>query len=668
MLLATLFGWAIDWHLGHGFSASWFDTEDGTRRRFARSRESVSKFENYRRPLGRIVGKWDFDQAGVPKQFPDLDVELRTKIELPAPGRLEVDTPNQAQTWVDGASYDGSSRLAQGAHRLKIQWTAESYPQKATHWDRPNPVSLKLIWHHGIHRREVPRAWLDAPPAWSTRLALWGVVFGICVLIVWWSRRLAAPALLFRTALVGLFALAAVCRLVGYDIAPDFKDNDDELFATWNGWSLLSEGRTRGWTLWPRRYGRGVEMDKTPYFRKRPFYVVSPYVEHPPGLHVLAGLAAKLGGAQHWLHARLSHVRLVPIALSLLSLCLLFLLARELSLGRTGTLIAGAWFATTPHMVLQQRVVKEEALVTPMLLLVVLFALRYARTRRAREIWISAAIAGLAIMVKLPAVALASVVMAFALAYDGPKRAMIALAVSAGFASSILLYAVAIDWDLFWRVQHVQATIRKPHWNVFIGFFIEPKINHDYVGAGWQIFSWLALASLGTSAQRKTQLALFVPVIAYLVVIAIPSGSWHYGWYALPLYPFLSLGVGYALGRGLREAHPLWTSLFTFLVLFYSATFFLPDASLEDPGRWPSIRLMVSAVTALILLPAFWNWLRPGPYLRPLCQAMLAGIFLVHMALATEICLDYENRIDDFANLDLQSSRDKPIPGPHGKR
>lgn len=669
LLLATLAaGWVIDWHVSHGFAATWFAGSDSERHSFAHTHESVASFDNYRRPLARVVGHWDFDKDGVPTHFPPIDTELRATLHVPTAGTLHVETPNEATVLLDGRVYDGSTRIEPGAHAILIRWQAEAYKKKATHWERPQEVALHLTWTRGLTRHAVPRAWLEAPPPWSTRLLLWAA-FAACATLAWWLLQATRFRTgLYRFSLLAVVVTAAICRLHAYDVVPDFKDNDDELFATWNGWSLLSEGRTRGWTLWPQRYDRSVEIEKVSYFHERPFYVVTPYLEHPPLLHLWTGVAAKMGGAKHWLHARLRHVRLVPIALSLASLGLLFLLARELSLSPLSTALAGLWFATTPHMVLQQRVVKEEALVTPTLLIVVWLCLRFVRTRSNGTLWTAAAIAGLAVLIKVPAVVMAGVVAAFALSYAGYGALFRCLLISLLCASSILLYAAFTDWDLFWHVQGVQASVRKPHWNVFLRFFTEPMVNHDRIGAGWQLLSWLATVATALISTRKVQLALVLPVVLYMIAIAIPSGSWSYGWYALPLYPFLSLGIGIGLAQTLRTPHPLWVSLFVFLGLFYTATYFLPDEVLAARDRWSSIRLMVSAATVLTLAPAFWNWLRPNPYLRALCQASFAGIIGVHTLLCCAISLDYENRIDDFANLDEQSSRDRSVPGPYWKR
>lgn len=660
-------GATVDWHFSRGFDVRWFTATGSGRHAFAHTRERVASFRNYRRPLGRILGYWDFDQAGVPTDFPNVDASLRTTLRLPAAGRLQIETPNEATIFVDGRDYRGE-RLLAGDHALAITWRAESFADNSTHWDRPEPMSLRLFFEQGLSRTPVPRSWLHAPPSWSTRLTVWALTLIVCLWIAFVHRRHAWRDLTFRVALLGVLGIAALCRFYAYDVSPDFKDNDDELFATWNGWSLLDQGVTRGWTLWPNRYTRQFEIEKTPYFRQRPFFVVTPYLEHPPAMHLLAGAAAKVGGARHWLHARLRHVRLVPIVLSLLSLGLLFLVARELALDRSAVLLSGLWFASTPHIALQQRVVKEEALVAPVLLVVVWLCLLFARTRQLRTLWWAAAFAGLSIFIKVPAFAISGVVAGFALAYRGPREAIRCLTISALLASGLLLYAWAIDWDAFWHVQGTQASVRRPHWNIFFRFFAEPLINHDRVGAGWQLLSWFATAAAAFMGSRRTQLTIVLPVMLYMVAIAIPSGSWNYGWYALPLYPFLSLGIGIILSQTIRDLHPFWISLLIFLGLFYTFTFFLPDETLEIRGQWSTIRMTVAATTAALLVPTYWNWLRPNPYLKALCQGLLVGVLAIQALLSCAIVLDYEDRIDDFANLDLEANRDRPIPGPYWKR
>src|SRR5690606_30435970 len=111
-------------------------------------------------------------------------------------------------------------------------------------------------------------------------------------------------------------------------------------------------------------------------------------------------------------------------------------------------------------------------------------------------------------------------------------------------AAMLLLYAAFIDWDMFWWATHTQASVRSTHWNVFVRFFTEPMINHNRLGAGWLVFLWLGFAFAIPRLERHHRAVMTVPVVVYLAAIAIPSGSWSFGWYILPVYPFLCLGAG----------------------------------------------------------------------------------------------------------------------------
>ncbi|MEZ4251491.1 MAG: hypothetical protein R3B99_25035 [Polyangiales bacterium] len=96
-----------------------------------------------------------------------------------------------------------------------------------------------------------------------------------------------------RLALVGLVALGLGVRLYDYDVMPDFRENGDELFATWNGWSLLESGETRGWSLWANVYRSRVEHSRLEYFGMD-WNIISP-TSSTRRSHLLVGAAAPRG-------------------------------------------------------------------------------------------------------------------------------------------------------------------------------------------------------------------------------------------------------------------------------------------------------------------------------------------------------------------------------------
>ncbi|MCA9582829.1 MAG: glycosyltransferase family 39 protein, partial [Myxococcales bacterium] len=634
ILLAALV--VLDGALAHGMDATWYTTittppqtakdhpgndkpnEKARTERLvvARTVEHRVSFPNEIRPFSRYLQNWSFDDWGVPNRFPDLDVSFDAWLTIPEgpPRTLRVTSPNEVSLVVDGKKT--KEPLAPGRHRIELSWKGPAFAADDPHWDHPLPVSFELRWATSKATDEpVPRTALEPASAGSTRsrVALWilgallTVAFGFGAFL---AARRASVHLTSALVFAAILLLGSGLRLFDYASVPDFTDNDDELFATWNGWQLLTDGTTRGWSLWPRRYGRRVRVEEPEYFRQRPFYVIRPYLEHPPLMHVLVGAAAKASGAQHWLHAKLAHTRLVPIALGLLSLGLLFLVGRQLFPRGPTAHLATLLYAILPNIVLQQRVIKEEALVTPLLLGGLLAYIKWREGKRPRTYLALAAICmGLACLAKIPAIVFVPVLVLWLLREGHLRAATIATLIGFGTASLLLVYGAFIHWDLFWYSSELQATVRRTHWNVFIRFFSEPMINHNRIGAGWVLFLWIAFANLLPQLSRHRRHLVGLPVIIYMAAIAIPSGSWSFGWYILPLYPFLCLGGGRFLADLWEEPDAIRGGLFVFLAIFYGFNFLGTDTWLMTHRS--TVSRMVPLTAVIFLTPFLLSTLLP---------------------------------------------------------
>jgi 4-amino-4-deoxy-L-arabinose transferase-like glycosyltransferase len=605
---------AADVYLRHGWSATWYWTDaDGERHAITRTTEHRVAFPNVHRPLARYVQGWPFERLPRPEERPDIDAELRARITIPegAPRYLAADALRQARIWVDGEPAEGRA-IEPGPHRLRVRWQGVALTHLRRQ-RRSDSARFELRW--GPTERAaapVPReALVPADGTWPpARVALpWVAALGALgwALGLFFAVRPARPSVRGRRLAVVFTVLVVLLgtgfRLWDYDVMPEFRENADELFATWNGWSLLAEGRTRGWSLWPHAYAGRVSVRQVRFFgEERP--VISPYFEHPPLLHVLVGAAAHLGGAEHWLDAKLKHTRLVPIGLMALSLALMVAIGRRLFPRGPAPWLGAGLFAVLPTIVLQSRVIKEESLLVPLSLAAVWFFLRWRDDgKKLRHLVLAALCAGLATLAKVPAVVwVPALVMLVAAERGETKRAVLAAAVGLGAASLLLVFGAIVDWDVFLLTQAKQGR-RPTHWNLFPRFFDATLINHNIVGRGWVLFSWLGFAASVFSRGWRQTAVLTVPLTAYLIAIAIGSGNWTFGWYILPLYPFLCLGAGDFLARLWARPTFLAGTLFVVLLVMYGLNFLLDPHWAKQPQAWPTLRRTVTLFTALAVAP-----------------------------------------------------------------
>ncbi|AKF05887.1 ArnT family glycosyltransferase [Sandaracinus amylolyticus] len=640
----VLFGASLaDVFARHGWTASWYVERDGERLEMARSTEHRVVFPNEQRALARYIQRWDYARFGMPSSLPEIDATLRARLHVPEGGRvLGVRSPDTTRIEVDGRAYDERTTVPAGWHRVDVEWQARVRPQNALElqWG-PSPATLEAVPRDALVPLE--GSW---PPL---RVWLW-LLSSIAALVVGWQcARIATSLGTVRAQRIGVLATAAILalgvgfRLFDYDVMPDFRENDDERFAIWNGYSLLEDGTTRGLTLWWQDYlaaGQG-EIERPQYF-DRNYHVVTPYFEHPPLLHALVGVAGHLGGARDHLEVPLAHARLVPILLCAITILLIVALGRRLDPRGPAPWLGALLWAALPWIAMQTRVVKEEALVAPLGIGMALAFVIWRERRRTKWLVLAAVLAGLAPLAKVTGVAFVLALMILVASEGRPRDFGVALLASLLTLSLLFVFGAVVDWDSFLFTQRLQSG-RPVHWNIFLRFFDSPLINHSVIGRGWLLFLWLATMAGLAKRGRRDVAVIAVPLICYLAAIALGSGTWTFGWYVTPLLPFLCVAAGRFLAD-LWRAPDLWRgALFVFVLVFYSLNFVLDPEVAKDAANWTDIRRVITVALALSLAPfglvqAFGNsavgplvrsWARSAVALGLAVVVVLGGLFVV---------------------------------------
>ncbi|HHH26734.1 MAG TPA: hypothetical protein ENK57_00055, partial [Polyangiaceae bacterium] len=594
--------WVADLgYFSHGYTAHWYQPIEGQRVLVDRTTEHRVVFPNVHRALSRYVQGWPSDRYGVPPELPVIDVVLRARIEIPGqdPMRLSANALSEATIWADGEPL-GDRELAPGPHDLWIRWQGRPRAHRVAR--RSNTASFELTWKtHGGTDEVVPASALTPADGAGGRGMLWALAFLLAALFgagVQYtglttsesSRRRRLGAVLA----LGLVVLGVGMRGYDYDVMPEYRENSDELFATWNGWSLLEDGSTRGWTAWAGEYSGRVEITNERAFGM-PYVIISPYFEHPPLMHLLVGAAAQLGGAHHYMHAKLRHTRLVPIGLMAVATLLMVAVGRRLWPGSWSAWVGALLFNVVPSIVLQTRVIKEEDLLVPLLLGAVLFFLRWRDDgRRTRDLVGAAICVGLAPLAKVPAAAfIVGLAALFASQPRGFTAAARLLVISLGLASLLAVYAVVVDWDNFIYAQRLQSG-RAIHWSLFSRYLHLSQINHNHVGRGWTQFLWVGYAVTVFGRGVRETAPITVPPLVYLVALSIGTGNWNFGWYIVQLYPFLCLGAGDFIVRQWRRPSLLGGLLLVGVMLFYSLNLLMDPQWAKNSSSWGELRLWVS--------------------------------------------------------------------------
>lgn len=626
LLVVLVARWA-----SHGLTVDWYGTVDGVRHRIVRTVERRVEFRNERRPLARYVDHWDERKLGLPGGLPAIDAVFRGSFTVPegAPRSVRLVHTGSGQLFIDGRRSAGEVRVEPGRHTIRIEWRSAIQAPDYPNWDRSLTVHMRVVWDVDGRDEIVPDSaftpvQLDDALAW-----IWGIgvalvlLIGLWVLFVFRVRGESRSARGFALACLLLTCLAVPMRAYEYTAAPDFRSNMDELFNMWNGWQLLEDGTSRGWSLWNQYYGSEVTRESYDYWREQPIGTIQPYFEHPPLFHMMAGAVVRIGGAEHFTHAKHAHARLLPIALSIIAMWLCIAIGRRLG-GRGAALLGGLLHAVMPIVSLQSRTVKGDALVTVLLPASVLLYLRWRESRRRRELAAAAFVAGLAVLAKIPAIAI--LVALGALLVMEKRYRDLALFSAVGLAtSSLLLLYAATDWGQFWHAQEVQGTIRQVSPDVFSSWVLGAQIDHNRVGRPMLLFLWLAFAVACGKWGREKAAVLVVPLLAYVVALALPSGTWHYGWYLLPLYPILCAGAGSYLRDLWAKPDLLGGFLVAGLLSLYALQLNMEPAWVNAGANFGEMRRLVWVLALLLLVPFGFAQVFGAKWAQQLGRA---GVFL----------------------------------------
>lgn len=660
LTVTTVLGVAayVDRFARHGYSVSWYAQRHGERFETAHTTEHRVVIPNDHRPMSRYMENWDFAALGIPPELPPLDATFRAVVEVPPAGRyLHPLATGDTFVRVDGFPITEETRVSGGFHRVEVDWRthfdAVTYFQ--LEWG-PSPVAFERVPTAAIWPLDG-----DFPPM---RRFLWIaalVVSATLALVVFRIARAEDEArlrLVHVWVVVALIVVGIGFRLVDYDVMPDWRDNSDEQLAAWNGYSLLENGQPRSWTLWPAEYGGLVPMEVTQYFG-RTFHVISPYFEHPPLLHLLVGAAGHLGGAREYREVRVGDIRLVPIGLAALNLLLMVLIGRRIERrridqGGMGPYLGALLYAVLPWIVIQTRVVKEEALLTTLSLACIWFFLRFRESRVTRDLVIASVLAGLATLTKVPGFVFVIALSMLVLREAGPRKMALTVAIAVPLSALLLVYGAVYDWQLFLLTQRIQ-TSRMVHFNIFLRFFDDGLINHNVVGRGWLLFLWLGtMASLHRRPLRDAAV-IGVPLMAYLASIALGSGTWTYGWYVTPLLPWLCLGAGFFLADLWAKPDIVRGGIVAFVLVFYSLNFVVSPDWMQAWAYHSEARALVTLVLVLSFGPFALASAWPGSVSKTIARAALVA------CLGTVIVVSgfFVQRYDELATVYHDFDRDR---------
>lgn len=559
---------------------------------------------------------WDSHRLGVPTSAPPYLVRWSGLLLAPATGvyRFALEAQGEASLRLDREP-DAIVAGAPGDRRLTAGW----HPIEVGYAQPRSDARLILRWQPPGGKPEVVPAdnlAVDAAQggAGAMRAAGWILLLlgpAAALLVARLARdgqgmagRLVASvkAERVRLALAGIIILAGMLRLDDYALVPFHHETADEYQHAWEGWHLLHQGQPASWSTFPDRYP--ASQVETFLWFGDPYALVRPYFDHPPLFSIPVGLAASLAGAESYLDCSLQAMRLVPIALSLAGILLLRKLALAYGASERTALLAALVYAVLPVIVVSHRLVKAESLLALLFMGAVLLAERHARSGETKDAVLLGIVCGLSIWTKATGLAVVLTAVVLLLARRRYRGASIAVLVTAGFGLLYLTYAWAYDFGVFLEVMRAQSTSKWVGLSSLLDL-LQGKVVEKPFGRGWYL--WLLL-SAGVAGFRKER-ALLLPVVIYATVIGLTADERViFGWYRIPLYPFLCVAAGLYLEE-MIEASDLYrvfpfaaTAVATGLVCAFQGQPFAAMRELTVRTLPPNTTLMTKGVVLLFLV------------------------------------------------------------------
>jgi len=332
----------------------------------------------------------------------------------------------------------------------------------------------------------------------------------------------------------------------------------DEYAWTWLGINLIQKQTPISWSSQPQYTNREHLT-----YRGAAFFLVRPYLEHPPGFGLVAGSFALLNGARDMYDVDIKTIRPFAVILGLTSIALVFLLAKDLY-DRKTAFIASLLYATIPTVAIGSRIVQNENFFIPLFLLALLFTSKYLKNKNSLYRNLAAVICGLLILSKVPWIAAAGSVVLIFLYLKKYKDLFKFLLIVIPIGLLYIVYGFYWDAKLFIDLWGLQLNRYDISFTSIYALFQKPWLVDRFYLDGWIYFGWFAFLLLVTDI--KKHFVIIFALLSYFVIFltGIPDEAGH-GWYRYPFYPFLIISIALFV-RDYFVKNPILTFLFLVLV------------------------------------------------------------------------------------------------------
>lgn len=406
-----------------------------------------------------------------------------------------------------------------------------------------------------------------------------------------------------------IICIAIILRVHLIGQYPHPNQTADELTYIWSGLSILQTGQPIGWS-WRDVYTQQhrnityqlaqdhnltintTQTMPTLIFEHNQYALVTPWFEAPPLFSIGLGIFALLH-PQKMFSFSLEYLRLFPVVLSIITLLIVYGLTTTLFNIKTAYL-ASFLYATTPLIVLTNRLIVTENLVTPLLLGSLWLGILYQKTQQSKYLYTASILAGLCLLTKISG---GSAIVMLGILFLYNKRALIThLAIS---SISILLLFL---WGWLFNIQLFIASLLTHGQRLEIGVrhFIEQSIFGNVVSepfvSGFILLGWISILARNTDLGMQKML---YPFLSYYVTILLLVGMFLFPWYAIPLYPIFCIAIAHYIMDSFdkKSSSALIICIITLILIDTAGIFSL------IPGQWG---MWIFRISIVMIILAIW--------------------------------------------------------------
>ncbi len=337
-----------------------------------------------------------------------------------------------------------------------------------------------------------------------------------------------------------------------YESIPSPGESLDEYSYSWVGMSLIETGvpigisGIDGYEDSSLEYINVDRIYQKASGRATPLTISKPWFDHPPLLGLMTGGYAYLKGARSFEEASTFLIRKPMVIVGVISVLLVMVLG-WLMFGYEIGLVVGILYGSSPVVVISSRMIQAENALVPISLMVLIFLGLFLKYKNKKAAYWAFAWAGVAMLFKVSGVymVLACILSVMFLGkVDGKIKLLFeGLLISLAIAILFVIYGVAIDADMFFRILGSNGN---RFYGIGPGLFFNLISQSKITGLvsvtdGWILTGWIA--SLIGMFEKKIgweKKLLGVMLLSYLSVFTF-FGSEFYGWYTFPFWPLLFL-------------------------------------------------------------------------------------------------------------------------------